>query len=133
VTRQNDKTIEFSSNYKIHTVVFEEAENYLADEKFDLAFTGPPFFNFEDYGPHMPRYTDWIEQFYKPLFQITHDHLDVNGIFVVYLNDTSSGQIEKFMEEEVPKFTTFTYSGKVGIVGGSSKKTRDIFIFKRGS
>jgi hypothetical protein len=133
VTSKSDKTIEFNSNYKIHTVVFEEAEQYLADEKFDLAFTGPPFFDYENYGTHMPSYTNWIEQFYKPLFQITHDHLDENGIFAVYLNDTISGKIETFMTDVVPTFTTFKYSGKVGIVGGSSNKTRDIFIFRRGS
>jgi len=132
VMARNDSTIEFDSNFRIHTVVFEEAEQFLAGEKFDLAFTGPPFFFYEDYGEHMPRYTNWIEQFYRPLFQITHDHLDGNGIFAVYLNDTVSGTIEDYMMKVVPTFTTFKYIGKVGIVGGSSNQIRDIFVFQRG-
>jgi hypothetical protein len=132
VTSRNEKSTEFTSNFKIHTELFEDAGQYLGGELFDFAFTGPPFFEFEDYGSHMPRYVNWIEQFYKPLFQITHDHLEANCFFAVYLNDTISGSIEFFMMDEVPKITTFKFVGKLGIVGGSSHKIRDIFIFQRG-
>jgi hypothetical protein len=132
VTTRTPKSIEFSSKFKIHTALFENAEELLGDERFDFAFTGPPFFDYEDYGEHMPKYSNWIEQFYIPLFKITHDHLDGDAFFAVYLNDTISGHIEDFMMREVPLITSFKFKGKVGIVGGSSGKIRDIFVFRRG-
>lgn len=133
VNTQDHTTIQYSNQFKIHTTVFETSRCLLEHELFDFALTGPPFYDFEDYGPHMPKYSDWIEQFYKPLFEITHDHLEGHAFFVVYLNDTISGPIENFMSECVPTFTTFELKGKLGMVGGSSSKIRDVYVFQRGA
>ena len=37
------------------------------------------------------------------------------------------------MLEEVPKFTTFAFSGKIGLIGGSSGTVRDVFVFQKES
>ena len=67
------------------------------------------------------------------MFVITHDHLEEHAFFAVYLGDTISGLVEKFMSESVPRFTTFQLKGKLGIVGGSSGKIRDVYVFQRGA
>lgn len=123
---------EYSNGCRLYKRRFEDARRYLVElPPFDFAFTGPPFFEFEHYGEFMPVYEDWITEFYVPLFMTTHDHLRPEGYFVVYLNDTSAGKIERFMLETVPGITTFRFKGKIGLTGGSSGKLRDLYVFQR--
>ena len=120
--------------FTVHPMRFERSAEVLSGyELFDFAFTGPPFFDYEHYGEYMPIYGNWIEEFYVPLFKITHDHLRAGSFFAVYLNDTSAGAIERFMLEEVPEFTTFAFRGKIGLIGGSSGTVRDVFVFQKES
>jgi len=48
--------------------------------KYDMIFTSPPYFNIELYS-HTNKKTkqEWIDQFYKPLFQNTFENLLVGG------------------------------------------------------
>ena len=48
--------------------------------KYDMIFTSPPYFNIELYS-HTNKKTkqEWIDQFYKPLFQNTFQNLLVDG------------------------------------------------------
>lgn len=48
--------------------------------KYDMVFTSPPYFNIELYS-HTNKKTkqEWIDQFYKPLFQNTFQYLLVGG------------------------------------------------------
>jgi hypothetical protein len=131
VTGRSDLSTAFDSNYTIHTGLFEEQHVLLGDETFDLAFTSPPFFDYEDYGDHVPKYENWIDQFYRPLFSITHDHLHAGCFFVVYLNDTVCGEIKDFMLNTVPTFTDFRYKGRLGMVGGCSKNIKDVHVFQK--
>lgn len=133
VDQEDNQSVQYSNAFKIHTTLFENSQSLLQDEVFDFALTSPPFFDFENYGSHMPKYSDWIEQFYKPLFKITHDHLEGHAFFVVYLSDTVSGPIVQFMVESVPTFTSFKMTGKIGMLGGSSSKIRDLYVFQRGA
>ena len=132
VAHEDETSITFSSGHTIHSKCFEECEDLLRGCVFDFAFTGPPFFLYEDYGAFMPRYKNWLEDFYKPLFTITHNHLKSNGFFAVYLNDSLGGKIEDYMVKEVPKFTSFKWVGNIGMIGGSSSKIRKVFIFQKG-
>lgn len=39
-------------------------------EKYDLIFTSPPYFDYEDYGVELPRsYSVWLSDFIEPLFE----------------------------------------------------------------
>jgi hypothetical protein len=133
VTYENGKSIIFDSVHAIHSECFEKGEELLQDSIFDFAFTGPPFFLYEDYGAFMPRYDNWYQDFYRPLFMITHNHLKSHGYFVVYLNDSLGGEIENYMVYTVPQFTSFRFIGKIGMIGGSSSRIRDVFVFQRGA
>jgi len=131
VRDENKNMIEFDNGYVIYNMLFEDGDCLLSGSIFDFAFTSPPFFDFEDYGEYMPKYTDWIDEFYKPLFELTHKYLKIGGVFAVYVKDTISGRIEDFVVEKVPKFTSFVVRGRIGFIGGCSKRKRTIYVLKR--
>ena len=93
VRAQDATTIHFDNGYVMHSARFETGRGMLDGLMFDFAFTGPPYFDYEDYGEYMPVYKDWVQEFYRPLFEITHDHLHPNGIFAIYINDCIAGKI----------------------------------------
>ena len=51
--------------------------------EYDMVFTSPPFYNKEIYGEKETYKTkeEWDEQFYKPIFQKTWDHLKPGGTY----------------------------------------------------
>ena len=132
-TFEDQKTIVFNESHTIHSVCYEEGEHFLKDLVFDFAFTSPPFFLYEDYGTHMPRYKNWLVDFYTPLFVITHQHLKPHGFFAIRINDTPAGSITDFMLNEVPKITSFRFKGKIGYYRMGSARLADIYLFQRGA
>jgi hypothetical protein len=102
-------------------------------DKFDFAFTSPPFFDYEDYSVENPKYRDWYAEFYEPLFLLTERHLEENAFFAVHIDDTSAGKIRDFLFQRVNKITSFQYRGKIGLVGGSSGKIRNVYLFQKTS
>ena len=128
---ENKTSVRFSNGYVIHNTRFEEGSSLISDCVFDFAFTSPPFFLMEHYGKYMPEYNDWIYEFYKPLFEITHAHLKKNCFFAINLNDSGAGRVEFFMLNEVPKITSFVMDFRIGYISGSSGKRKNIFVFRR--
>ena len=118
--------------HAIHSVCYEKGDALLEGSVFDFAFTSPPYFLLEDYGPHMPRYSNWLEDFYRPLFEITHKHLKPLGHFVVFVNDSTAGKVLQYILHDVPQFTSFRLKEKVGLFGGCSGKLHNGFVFQRG-
>jgi hypothetical protein len=131
VLDDNKTSVKFSNGYVIHNTLFEEGRNLISDCTFDFAFTSPPFFLMEHYGEYMPVYDDWICEFYKPLFEITHAHLKKNCFFAINLNDSGAGRVESFMLNEVPKITSFVMDFRIGHISGSSGKRKNVFVFRR--
>ena len=131
MTMESSERIAFggATPTEIHSVPFECGE---LDEKFDFAFTSPPFFDYEDYSAENPTYMDWYVEFYEPLFTITERHLDANAFFAVHIDDTSAGKIRDFLFRRVNKITGFQYRGKIGLIGGNSGKIRNVYLFQRG-
>jgi len=123
--------VKFEGGYEIYSIPFEYCNKRLGHEKFDFAFTSPPFFDYEDYNPDNPRYTNWYKEFYEPLFILTEEHLHTNSFFAVHIDDTSAGIIREFLFERVPKITSFKYCGKIGLVGGKSGKIRNVYLFQK--
>jgi 16S rRNA G966 N2-methylase RsmD len=121
-----------ATEVEIHSIPFELCESRLTEsDKFDFAFTSPPFFDYEDYSVENPKYRDWYAEFYEPLFLLTERHLEENAFFAVHIDDTSAGKIRDFLFQRVNKITSFQYRGKIGLVGGSSGKIRNVYLFQR--
>jgi hypothetical protein len=131
VTSHEGKHIKFDSGYDVYSVPFENCDSWLKDERFDFAFTSPPFFDYEDYSPDNPPYKNWYKEFYEPLFKLTEKHLYTNAFFAIHIDDTSAGKIRTFLDETVPKITSFKYCGKIGLVGGKSGKIRNVYLFQK--
>jgi hypothetical protein len=131
VTIDTDRHIKFDSGYDIYSIPFENSDSILGEEKFDFAFTSPPFFDYEDYSPMNPKYRNWFKEFYEPLFKLTEKHLILGAFFAVHIDDTSAGKIRDFLFKIVPEITSFRFSGKIGLIGGKSGKMRNVFLFSK--
>jgi len=124
--------VKFDGGFHIYSIPFELGAKRLGDERFDFAFTSPPFFDYEDYNPKNPTYKNWYKEFYEPLFTLTEKHLKANAFFAVHIDDTSAGKIRDFLFRRVDQITSFKYCGRIGLVGGKSGKIRNVFLFQRG-
>jgi hypothetical protein len=133
IAKENTATrhIEFEGSYEINSIPFEMGSKRLGDEKFEFAFTSPPFFDYEDYNPDNPKYQNWYRDFYEPLFKLTEEHLIQNAFFAIHIDDTSAGKIRDFLFKRVDQITSFKYCGKIGLVGGKSGKIRNVYLFQK--
>jgi hypothetical protein len=124
--------VKFERSYEIYSVPFEFASRKLENERFDFAFTSPPFFDYEEYSETNPTYSNWYKEFYEPLFINTEKHLNENAFFAIHIDDTSAGKIRDFLFKRVIQITSFKYCGKIGLIGGKSGKIRNVYLFQRG-
>lgn len=123
--------LEFSNGFEIYSAPFEKGSKALTDASFDFAFTSPPFFEFEIYSESNPKYRDWINEFYVPLFVETARLLKPGAKFAIYLEDTSAGQIRDFLEIKVEEISEFVYLEKIGFKGIYSNKLRSIMVYQK--
>jgi hypothetical protein len=123
--------LEFSNGFEIYSAPFEKGSKALNDASFDFAFTSPPFFEFEIYSESNPKYRDWINEFYVPLFVETARLLKPGAKFAIYLEDTSAGQIRDFLETQVEEISEFVYLEKIGFKGIYSNKLRSIMVYQK--
>jgi len=123
--------LEFSNGFEIYSAPFEKGSKTLVDATFDFAFTSPPFFEFEIYSESNPKYRDWINEFYVPLFVETARLLKPGAKFAIYLEDTSAGQIRAFLETQVEEISPFVYLEKIAFKGIYSNKLRTIMVYQK--
>lgn len=123
--------VKFDGGYEIYSIPFELGEKRLGEERFEFAFTSPPFFDYEDYSEDNPVYTNWYKEFYEPLFILTEGRLYPNSFFAIHIDDTSAGKIRDFLFKRVGQITSFKYCGKIGLMGGKSGKIRNVFLFQK--
>ena len=124
--------IGFSNSYKIYSTPFEIGATALEDNSVDFIFTSPPFFDYEIYVDTNPRYRDWIKGFYEPLFKQCSRIIKPNCYVCIYISDTSAGQIDKFIREDVSKFTRLVLQEKhIGFRGLWSNVVRKMWVFKK--
>lgn len=133
VTDLTEDKLTFSNNFEIHSLPFEIGVKALMDESFDMAFTSPPFFDYEMYNPKNPTYTNWEDQFYTPLFQEVCRCVKPNGFFGIHIGDTSAGAIMPFLMEKVHKISGFAYKFSIGLKGMVSNKMRTVYFFQKHS
>lgn len=136
LTKCTDSSLHFSNDFHIHTLPFEVgAVNILGDVKyngyFDLVFTSPPFFDYEMYADTNPQYASWIDEFYRPLFEHSARCVKGGGYVCIHIGDTSAGNIEKFLQEEVHQFCALRLEKKIGLRGMVSNKIRTVWLFRK--
>jgi hypothetical protein len=109
----NEKIL-FSNSFTIYSLPFEVGAAQLQSESFDLVFTSPPFFDYEMYSDNNPKYRDWINDFYKPLFIESCRCVKRGKHVAIHIGDTSAGNIESFLKEEVHKICDLKLVFKIG-------------------
>ncbi len=127
--RLEDKTQ--NTTFELRAQPFEEGAPSLVEETFDVAFTSPPFFDYEVYNEDTnPQYRDWVAEFYVPLFQQTARLLKPGGLFAIYLDDTSAGSIRQFLYTVVPTICPMRLDHKIGFRGIYSGRVREILVYR---
>jgi hypothetical protein len=120
------------TTFDIRAQPFEKEEEEEEEASFDMAFTSPPFFDYEVYNESTnPAYTNWITEFYEPLFQRTARLLKPGSFFAVYLDDTSAGSIRDFLMTTVEQICALRFDHTIGFRGIYSGKTREILVYRR--
>lgn len=86
------KMIEQLSNGGDYKVIRSGFENYKIDDKYDLVFTSPPFFDFETYSNNDEQSIKvhktekaWTDNFLVPLIKRGKEALKPNGYLVLYI------------------------------------------------
>jgi len=115
VIRLDDTSMYFDNGFRVNSLPFEVGcKSLLKDESFDLVFTSPPFFDYEMYSDNNPKYRDWINDFYKPLFIESCRCVKRGKHVAIHIGDTSAGNIESFLKEEVHKICDLKLVFKIG-------------------
>jgi tRNA1(Val) A37 N6-methylase TrmN6 len=131
VDDSTERSLVFQNGYEIHLLPFEIGIRHFQSESFDLAFTSPPFFDYEVYSESNPSYRDWIKEFYEPLFIEVARCLVNGGRFCLHMGDTNVGSLREFLMEKVAQIVPMKYEGKIGLTGAMSNKVRDVYVFQK--
>jgi hypothetical protein len=95
-----DKAGDEYERYRVIEGKFQEVK---IDGMFDLIFTSPPFFTVEIY-ENMVIWKDveeYMEEFLRPLFRKSNEHLKKDGHIVLYIEDRPMGTFIDLMKEYV--------------------------------
>lgn len=100
---ENNKLLkELELNGKVYN---NRAEKFTPIEKFDLAFTCPPYFNKEKYSKDMIKYNDIKQDFLIPMINTMISKANKAAILVDY-------NLSKMIEEEYPIIDKITISNR---------------------
>lgn len=76
------------------------------ENKFDVSFTSPPYFNLEKYSDdeslstkNYDNYTNWIEYFVKPTIENTYKYLKVGGYAMINIKNLTRGEKEPLFDD----------------------------------
>lgn len=127
-----DDHMSFSNSYEIHSLPFETGALNLEDNSVDFIFTSPPFFDYEIYSSENPTYSNWITEFYEPLFIQCSRIVKPQSYVCIYIGDTSAGKIEDFIKNRVEQICELRLEPKcIGFHGLWSQNIRKIWIFRK--
>lgn len=131
VEHLDEDHLHFSNKFRCHAQPFEKGALELESESFDLVFTSPPFFEYEMYNPLNPKYKDWLEEFYTPLFIQACRCVKTGGHVCIHIGDTSGGVIEPFLHNNVHLICNLKMIHRIGLKGLMSGETRTVWVFKK--
>lgn len=89
--------------YHVTEAPFEDAE--VEPGAYDIAFTSPPYFSYEEYVPpgapgeeaqsigRYPAYEDWVAKMYRPYLENAYRGVRPGGWIVLYIEDTRVGGV----------------------------------------
>lgn len=129
-----------------YEVRYEPFETAVIEEKFQLCFTSPPFFDLELYtsGPassdssqsttRHPTFERWMTGFLYPAMRNAWNALEQGGHLVIYINDIPGNAICKpMLEWGVDNLEDCVYVGVVGLQSeGRSGKVRPCWVWRKG-
>lgn len=121
----------FNNGFESYVEPFEIGAKRLKSESFDLVFTSPPFFDYEIYVSTNPKYKNWIDEFYTPLFIESARCVKVGGHVAIHIEDTTAGTIEPFLLNKVNKICSLKLVYKIGLRGFLSGQERPVWIFEK--
>lgn len=130
-TQLSEKEMRFSNGSEIRNQPFEVGAIQIENNTFDLVFTSPPFFDYEMYCDENPMYSNWIDEFYKPLMIHSYRCVKPGGKVVIYVGDTSAGAIDTFMRHTVMQITALKFLYMIGFNGIKSNKVRGIWVYEK--
>jgi len=123
------KYLRFENGFEAHMLPFEVGAEQLTSESFDLVFTSPPFFEYEIYTESNPTYKNWLLDFYRPLMVQSHRCVKMGGHVCIHIDNTSAGDIEPFMRNQVEKMVGLELVGRIGLTGFISNQIRTVWVF----
>jgi hypothetical protein len=112
-----------------------------SDEKFDLVFTSPPYFDFEDYESPNGDKDDfssedrWIDDFLKPSIEQAWSKLIEGGHLVININQSSKKQtyVQKMLDF-VGSFSDASYLGVIAYTNNrTTRNPQPIWIWRKTS
>ena len=127
---ENEK-IEFSNHFECIALPFEIGILSIESNSFDLVFTSPPFFEYEIYCSTNPKYNNWIQEFYTPLFIQSCRCVKVLGYVAIHIDNTLSGEIDSFLLNKVHQICSLKYAYKIGLQSQTSGQIRPIWVFQK--
>ena len=134
---EKDKIESAMSRYEVRDFPFESVH---IDEKemFDLAFTSPPYFDYEIYSQQkgqsilsFPSLSGWLQNFLFVSLAKAWDHLSEDGHMVIHITDRNNLQISAAMNLFI--LSHLVGSSYQGIIStqGSSKKRIPMWVWKK--
>ncbi len=127
----DEHKMSFNNGFETYAEPFEIGAKKLKSESFDLVFTSPPFFDYEIYVSTNPKYKNWIDEFYTPLFIESARCVKVGGHVAIHIEDTSAGTIEPFLLNKVKQICSLKLVYKIGLRGFMSGQERPVWIFEK--
>lgn len=118
------------------------AENVILDEKFDLSFTSPPYFNTEKYSDESTqsykkflKYEDWLNGFLEPMIDNSIRMLKDSGYFIINIANVKTaknleGDFQNIMKKK-KMILVDTYKMSLSKQHSGGKfKYEPIFVYK---
>jgi hypothetical protein len=147
-----NKLIEFlniKDRARIIPKPFEDTDEDLQDNYFDVAFTSPPYFKKEIYADEdtqswkrYPEYDDWVTGFLTPLIRIAKRKVKKKRYVLINVEDIIIGNKRYPVEKDAVKVgkeagleylgkRNMVMSGRTWIRGKTSKRRESVFVFKK--
>lgn len=125
----NEQINEYNSiiqkNAKIYNIGAEYMDDVLCNEKYDLIFTSPPYFNIERYTQEntqsykkYKKIDNWLNEFLFDIIEKSWKYLEPNGILAINISDVYSGhKVNKICDPMNDFIRTLPLSEYIGAIG----------------
>jgi tRNA1(Val) A37 N6-methylase TrmN6 len=113
------------------------------EDKIDIAFSSPPYFNYEKYVDEdtqcynkYPNYADWLEKYWDETVKNIQKYLKKDGLLILNIKNVKKYNLQKDMVDIIEKnglvlqeTLDYSLSGRYG--NFKKDKTEPIYVFKK--